>query len=383
MKQALLTSRLFDGEVFLEDQAVLLADDKIQALIPHHEIPVDYTHRVVIDGLLAPGLIDIQVNGGGGLLFNDQPDPAALQCISEAHRAAGTTSLVPTLISDQANIHRAGVAAAIASRAAGNAAILGIHLEGPFLAPARRGVHSAQAIRSPQASDIDWLCQCSSRLPTIITLAPEQLPTQAIARLNKAGALLCAGHTEATYEQICTAIDNGLRGFTHLFNAMNPLTARSPGTVGAALTSDCWVGIIADGHHVHPANLKIALRTIPHQRLLLVSDSMSTIGSRQTHFELYGKPVRLSEDKLQTEDGILAGSAIALMDAVRYCHQHLHVSLDECLRMAALYPANFLGLEQKLGRIRKGFQADLVHFDTNFQVFDTWLAGQHRQHTKP
>ncbi len=197
--------------------------------------------------------------------------------------------------------------------------------------------------------------------------------------LSESGLRVCAGHTTASYEQLQSAISAGLRGFTHLFNAMNPLSAREPGAIAAALTGKCWAGVIADGHHVHPANLKLALRALPPGKLMLVSDSMSTVGSSARSFELYGQTVHLKEGKLVNADGVLAGSAIALGDAVRYCHRELALPLSECLRMASLYPAQFLGLEQTVGRIAKGCRANLVQLGDQLDILGTWMAGRDSQ----
>ncbi len=376
MKHALVSSRLFNGQTLLTDQAVLISDATIDEIVPRQHIPAHYGVTDLGDALLAPGFIDVQVNGGGGCLLNSQPETASVNIMTAAHRATGTTGLLPTVISDARDTMIAAADAVISARETGNPGILGVHLEGPFLAPQRRGVHSAAAIRPLLKEDIDWLLRVSGQIPTLLTLAPEQLELHLIEQLSEAGVLVCAGHTCASYEQIQAAIQAGLRGFTHLYNAMNPLSAREPGTIAAALTGDCWAGIIADGHHVHPANLQLALRAMPAGKLLLVSDSMSTVGTTDTSFDLYGETVHLQAGKLVNTDGVLAGSAIALADAVRYCHQQLALPLSECLRMASLYPARFLRLDQQLGQLKAGYRADLIALDSKLTVVGTWVAGQ-------
>ncbi|TXS89812.1 N-acetylglucosamine-6-phosphate deacetylase [Parahaliea maris] len=381
MSQTLRARRLFDGEQWREDCAVLIQQGLIDAILPAAELPPGTETIDLEDGLLAPGFIDIQVNGGGGVLFNNQPDAAGVERMVAAHRATGTTALLPTLISDTPAVHRAGVQAVLSAQGAGNPGVLGIHIEGPFFEVARRGTHRKDRIRQPEQHDIDWLASLGTQLSTVLTAAPEHLPPGTIAALTAAGVLVCAGHTNASYQQIVAARAEGLRGFTHLFNAMSPLTAREPGVVGAALDApDCWVGIIADGHHVHPASIRIAHRTLPPGRLCLVTDAMSTVGDDKDWFEIYGERIQVREGRLVNAEGALAGSAIGMIDAVRYCHQQVGIELAECLRMASLYPATFLRREQQLGRIAPGFRADFVRLDDNLQVLDTWVAGARETH---
>ncbi|MEE4250182.1 MAG: N-acetylglucosamine-6-phosphate deacetylase, partial [Alcanivoracaceae bacterium] len=258
--------------------------------------------------------------------------------------------------------------------------ILGLHIEGPFVEAGRRGTHKAEMIRRLEASDIAWLCELQA-FPIMLTLAPEHVPLQQLRELAAAGILLCAGHTDADYDCIQAAIACGLRGFTHLFNAMSPMSARAPGTVGAALEdSDTWAGIIADGHHVHPTMIDLARRCKAPGKLLLVSDTMATVGATEDCFELYGEQIAVRDGCLINAEGKLAGSAIALIDAVRIAHQRAGIELGECLRMASLYPAAFLKLEKHLGRLQSGYRADLMCFDIEYQVTHTWVAGQHMKH---
>ena len=253
-------------------------------------------------------------------------------------------------------------------------AVLGIHIEGPFFAAARRGTHQADRLRQPTAADIDWLRSLAD-MRCLTTLAPEVMAPGMIRQLSSAGIVVSAGHSAASWAQLQQARREGLRGFTHLFNAMSPLTAREPGVTGAALDSgDCWLGIIADGHHVHPASIRVAHRCAGAGKLFLVSDAMATVGSGQPWFTLYGERITARDGRLLNAEGALAGSAIGLVDAVRYCHRVVGLPLEECLRMASLYPAEFIG-EQRLGRIAAGSRADLVLLDENLQVNATWVAG--------
>jgi N-acetylglucosamine-6-phosphate deacetylase len=377
---AVSATTVFDGERFLSDHCVIVDDGTVTQVLPEKRCPAGVDRVMLAGGTLAPGFIDLQVNGGGDVLFNNQPTLETLATMQAAHRATGTTSMLPTLLSDTLHCRQQAVAAVRAARESGNPGILGIHLEGPWFAAERRGAHRADLLQQPTAADIDWLCSLAEP-HLMVTLAPEQVGAGVIARLNADGILVCAGHTDAGFEQISEAADHGLQGITHLFNAMSPLTSRAPGTVGAALVDDrLWVGIIADGHHLHPANIRLAHRSKPAGRMVLVTDAMATVGGRADSFELYGEQVRRVGNRLIDSAGTLAGSDIGMIDAVRYTTSVVGLPLAECLRMASLYPAAILQLDDRLGRIAAGYRGDLVHFDQDFVVTDTWLAGRRTQH---
>jgi N-acetylglucosamine-6-phosphate deacetylase len=381
MSIALTGATIFNGQTFVENHAVIIAGQHIIGVFPNQELNPDITTVNLSGGILAPGFIDIQVNGGGGVMLNNSPTVDAVNAIVSGHRATGTTGMMPTLISDTAEVQRAGVEAVAAAKAAGNRGILGVHIEGPFFSLAKRGAHSARMIRPMTQQDIDWLCSLSD-LQTIITLAPEQTQPGQIRQLSDAGLRVFAGHTNANYDQIGAAIDEGLTGFTHLYNAMSHLTGRAPGTVGAALDSEhTFIGIIVDGHHVHPASIRIAQRAKSPGKLLLVTDAMATVGSSQSSFDIYGETIKVSQGRLINSDGALAGSAIGMIDAVRTATNLVGLPLAETLRMASLYPATLLGRDKELGRLEPGYRADVVHFDQNFQVQRTWVAGQHQSHS--
>ena len=380
VKRALTGARIFNGEDFVSGHAVLVSGTHIEAVVPDRELDPDTTAVQLSGGTLAPGFIDIQVNGGGGVMFNNSPTVAGVNTMVEAHRATGTTAMMPTLISDTPEVRRAGAAAVADAQAGGNPGVLGIHIEGPFFAPDRRGTHKASMIRRMDREDVDWLCSLAG-LNTLVTLAPEATLPGQIRQLCDAGIRVCAGHTNASYDQVTAAIDEGLTGFTHLFNAMSHLAAREPGTVGAALDSEhSFVGIIADGHHVHPSCIRIAQRAKAGGKLLLVTDAMATVGSGDSSFELYGETIALRDGRLVNAEGVLSGSAIGMIDAVRVTTDLVGLPLAESLRMASLYPATFLGLQGSLGRIGPGYRADLVHFDEEFRVNHTWVAGRPRSH---
>lgn len=377
---AISAPSVFDGQQFLHDHCVLLHNQQIDALLPRGDLPHHAELLELSAGTLAPGFIDLQVNGGGDVLFTAAPEMETIVRIASAHRSVGTTSLMPTVISDTREVHEAAVEAVAEAMAAGHSGILGIHLEGPFFNTNRRGAHRADRLRTFAEQDLDWL-QSLQQFPVILTLAPEHLQADQIEQLVQSGLILCAGHTDASYEQLHKAAESGLQGVTHLYNAMSPLQSREPGTVGAALAIDgLWAGIIADGHHVHPAAIRIAQRAKPAGKLILVSDAMSTVGGQQDHFELYGEPIREVGGRLVNGDGKLAGSAIGMIDAVRHCHEVVGLPLEECLRMASRYPAVIMGRQAQLGQLAPGMRADMVHFDEDFTVNHTWLAGEIATH---
>ena len=377
---ALAASTVFDGEAMLAEHCVVVRDNVIEAVLPLADCPDGVPMVRLESGTLAPGLIDLQVNGGGDRLFNNTPTAETLHIMHRAHRSRGTTALLPTLVSDTRAVGEAAVAAVTEARNQGLAGILGIHLEGPFLAGSKHGAHDTDKLRAPDSADLDWLCGLAA-FPVMLTLAPERVAPHQLARLAASGLHLCAGHTAASYEQMAAAVGNGLSGVTHLYNAMSPLQARQPGAVGAALTIDAlWAGIIADGHHVHAAAIHLALAAKPAGKLILVSDAMAGVGGRRGDFELYGEVIRERDGRLVNAEGDLAGSAIGLIDAVAHMHKRIGLPLGEALRMASLYPAAILDLDHVRGRLRPGYRADLVHFDEKFAVRHTWVGGEQARH---
>ncbi len=382
MVTALVGARVFDGHQFLDDYAVIINEGSIEILLPKEQCPPDIAQLDLEGGILAPGFIDLQVNGGGGVLFNNQPNVESLQAMLKGHRATGTTSMLPTLISDSRSKHQQGFDAVNTAITQGETGILGIHIEGPFFNLEKRGTHKADFIRPLNDNDIDWLCHNThADQVTLVTLAPEQTQPGHIRQLNQAGIQVSAGHTNADHHQINCAIDEGLAGFTHLFNAMRPMTARDPGVVGAALAdTHCWCGIIADGHHVDSVSLQVAINAKPQGKVFLVTDAMATVGSDNKSFSIYGETITEENGRLINAEGRLAGSAIGMIEAVKFCHVDMQLALEECLRMASLYPAQFIKKADYLGRIRNGYRADLVHFDNNFSVTRTWVNGQGHDH---
>ncbi len=367
MRTTLVGGRVLTAGGFEADLCVTVEGERIVAVggPPEGEI-------VDLEGsLLVPGFVDLQVNGGGDVLLNDSPDAATMARIADAHLRFGTTSLLPTLISDRLDKASSAIAALNESEIPG---VIGLHLEGPFLSPARKGVHDAAMFR-PMDEAALALVSSLRRGRMVLTVAPEVVPPGDIARLTAAGVIVCAGHSAATYEQVRGALDAGLAGFTHLFNAMSPLENRAPGMVGAALEDqDAWCSVIVDNYHVHPATLKIAIAAKPKGSIILVTDAMPPVGGVLDSFVYGGERITCRDGRCAT-DQTLAGSCLDMATAVRNSVRHLGVDLAEACRMASLYPARALGLDHQLGQIAPGCRADLVALDDGLEVERVWRGG--------
>lgn len=376
MRTALVNGRILAGERIVTGQTVLLDDGRIEAVAPATDPRCGDAARVDLEGhILLPGFIDVQVNGGGGVLFNDDPSLESIGAIGTAHRQFGTTGFLPTLISDDLDTIAQAIAAVQSSLDAHRPGVLGIHIEGPFLNWARRGVHDPKHLRRLDNGVISLLCSLRGGR-TVLTLAPEMTTTDMIAQLAAGGILVSAGHSDANYDQTAAAIAHGVRGFTHLFNAMAPLSPREPGIVGAALyDANTWCGIIVDGHHVDPVMLKLALRCKRHDRFMLVTDAMPPVGSPAKSFTLQGRSIHVVDGVCRDENGTLAGTGLDMATAVRNAVHLLGLSIAEAARMASEYPAAFLGLEHELGRIAPGYRANLVLMDDELRVRRTWIEG--------
>jgi N-acetylglucosamine-6-phosphate deacetylase len=377
MSVALVNGRVLRENRLVEGRCVLLADGRILDIVAPSERRARRAERRDLGGqLLLPGFIDSQVNGGGGVLFNDAPSVESIRAIGRAHRRFGTTGFLPTLISTDLDIMARAIAAVRGAIEAGVPGVLGIHIEGPYLSLARKGVHDPAKLRELDASALGLLTSLRGGR-TLVTLAPEVTTPRIIEKLVAAGVVVSAGHTNATYAEISVALRHGLTGFTHLFNAMSQLTGREPGAVGAALEDPTsWCGIIVDGAHTDPVVLRIALRCKPHDRFMLVTDAMPSVGTNNGSFELQGRRITVSGSTCLDEDGRLAGSNIDMATCVRNAISMLGLSLPEAVRMASQGPAEFLGLAHDTGRIAPGLRADLVLADEGLNVLDTWIAGR-------
>jgi N-acetylglucosamine-6-phosphate deacetylase len=376
VRTALMNGRILAGEEIVAGRAVLLSNAKIEAVVPASDARCRDAFRVDLEEqLLLPGFIDVQVNGGGGVLFNDDPSLESIRAIGAAHRRFGTTGFLPTLISDDLDTIGQAITAVQGSLDAHLPGALGIHIEGPFLNWARRGVHDPKHLRRLDNGVVSLLCSLRGGR-TVLTLAPEMTTPDMIAQLAASGILISAGHSDANFAQTSVAIAHGVRGFTHLFNAMAPLAPREPGIVGAALyDANTWCGIIVDGHHVDPVMLKLALRCKRHDRFMLVTDAMPPVGSPEPSFVLQGRTIHVVDGVCRDENGTLAGTGLDMATAVRNAVSLLGLEIAQAARMASEYPAAFLGLDAELGRIAPGYRANLALLDDGLCVTRTWIEG--------
>ena len=370
-KFRLHAKQLFDGQTFLNDQVLTIIDGNIEH-IDQNITDIDFA----IDDLIVPGFIDLQVNGGGGVLFNTTPSLDGIKAIMLAHAQFGTTAMLPTLITDKLDV-MVQAADAIALALKENVpGILGIHFEGPHLSVAKKGAHSAEYIRPISAEEWQVLKRTDIG-KIVVTMAPETLSVIDITRMVSLGIKVCLGHTNADYNTAQAAVDAGADGFTHLFNAMSPLQGREPGVTGCALLNDkASCGLIVDGQHVDFATCKLALKTKPVGKIFLVTDAMPPVGTSDTEFDFFDRKVYLADGKLTSTTGELAGSVLDMVTAVKNTHTRLNVPLDEAIKMATQYPASYIKQSDLRGVLRQGYQADFVVLDKKLNVNATWIAGQ-------
>ena len=371
---AIAADRVFDGTRVHEHAAVIVDGARIASLLPRSELPRTLPVRAMPDGAwLAPGFIDLQANGGGDVLFNDQPTLEGARAIASAHRKFGTTGLLPTLITDSTEKMRLALEVADAA-VEHEPGVLGVHLEGPYLSPERPGVHDPRRIRRPEKDDLAMLTAARNGA-LLVTLAPEVVPERFIAQLTAASVRVSLGHSMATYAQARAAMNEGLAGFTHLFNAMREMSSREGGPIALALESpEAWYGLIVDGAHVDWVMLRLALRGLGHP--MLVTDAMPPVGGRHPSFRLHGENIIVRDGRCVTGEGRLAGAILDMATAVRNCVGRLGVSLTDALRFASTHPAIFIGLGHRLGTLAAGYRADLVAFDPeDISVLTTWVAG--------
>ena len=373
---ALVNGRVLGDHGPQDGLAVLVRGDRIEAIVRADDARVAAAQRHDLKGqLLLPGFIDVQVNGGGGVLFNAEPTVDALATMGAAHRRFGTTGFLPTLITDTAEVMRKALDAVDAAIEQGVPGVLGIHLEGPFLATARKGIHDASLFRLPDADDIAAITR-NRRGVVMLTLAVEEVPLDTIRQLSEAGVLVVAGHTAASYAATRAALDAGVCGFTHLYNAMTPLGSREPGVVGAALDDPhSWCGLIVDGHHVHPVALRIAIAAKARGKSVLVTDAMPPVGADSPQYILNGQTIIARDGICQSDTGVLAGSALDMATGVRNLVNMVGLPLAEASRMASAYPAAWLGLDRTHGRLVAGQRADFAVMDDGLVVSETWIGG--------
>ncbi len=371
--------RIVTPDGILDRGAVEVRDGVIASV--NDSISPDDSNGDFIDlenDFLLPGFVDVQVNGGGGLLFNDDPSAETAVGIANAHRAFGTTSLLPTLISDDLDKVEQAVRAIDAAVGRNTPGIAGVHIEGPFLNVEKRGIHDERKLRKLSNEAIAILTS-AKHAQVVVTLAPECVELDQIRRLAECGVRICVGHTNASFDETRDALAAGVSGFTHLFNAMTAMQSRSPGVIPAALESSAYCGVIVDGVHVHPAMLRLALRAKSDRRLMLVTDAMPVVGADIDHFHLNSRRIDCKDGACRSEDGTLAGSALSMIEAVKNAMAMLDLSVDEASGMASRMPASFLGIEDRVGSIAPGRRADLVRVSPTFDIRQVWIGGlEHR-----
>ena len=372
---ALIGAKIFMRGEIREGMAVVVEGRRIGDVVEASRLMPDKARLRLDGGVLAPGFIDIQVNGGGGVLLNDEPTPDGVRKIVRAHRRFGTTGLLPTVITDAPEVISKAMDGVCRAREEGEAAVLGIHIEGPFIDPMRKGAHEEKYIRSMTEADVGELAgrRCGVML---VTLAPNRVPPEMIEKLSQKGVIVSLGHSDASAEEALAAITAGARNFTHLFNAMSQMESRAPGMAGAALVDErSYFSIIADGHHVSDIALRVACKVKSRTRVVLITDAMSSAAGGPDQFLLQQRRVTRRNGRLELEGGTLAGSNLTMDEAVRYCVNRLGLPLAQVLAMASTNPATLLGLEQELGDILPGHIASLVHLSDDLQVKRTWIEG--------
>ena len=376
MKQAITGAKIFSDHKLLDNKALLIDGENIIGIVAKNDIPDNIKIQQLNGGILSPGFIDLQVNGGGGKLFNNSPDKESLDEIIKAHQHFGTTSIMPTVISDSLNVLQR-CTSTISNEINNNKSLLGVHIEGPFFNVKYRGVHQKQYINTIN-NDYLNLFESLQGFPVMLTLAPECISIKQLKHLKSLGFKILAGHTDASYDQLEEAIKYGLDGFTHLFNAMGQISAREPGVVGSALNfNNTAASIIVDLHHVHPSLIEMSYKQKPKGKLFFVSDSMATINHGEPSFELYDEVVSESNGRLINSEGKLAGSSITQIDAIKNAYTSCNIALNDAIAMATSYPAEYLGVSDYLGSLKANYRADLAHFDIDFNVKNVWVAGKH------
>lgn len=369
--EQIAVAKLFDGEHWQHNVVVQFCNGVVESVRPAADIDLPSLQNLT----LVPGFIDVQVNGGGGALFNTAPTLQTLHTMVKAHAGFGSTALLPTVITDSVAVMQQAadvIANAIASKMPG---VLGVHFEGPHLSVPKKGVHPVAHIRPLSAQELAIYARNDLGVK-MVTVAPENMSPAQITQLVELGVIVCLGHSNAEGAVVEAAIAAGATGFTHLYNAMSPLTSREPGMVGVALANpDTWCGIILDGHHVHPMAARLALAAKPGGKLIIVTDAMSPVGTTDTEFAFFDGKVTRTGNKLTAESGQLAGSVLDMAGAVHYAVATLGVEQGEALRMASLYPAEFIGRADTLGRIAPGYRADMVLLDGTGQARQCWIDG--------
>lgn len=375
---ALINAKIYTGHDVLTEHAVVIETGKIKSVINIKDLPKHIETKDLHGAILSPGFIDLQLNGCGGVMLNDEITAETMQIMHKANLKSGCTSFTPTLITSSNEDMQQAIKAGRKYQQQYQHQSLGLHLEGPYLNVLKKGIHRPDFIRKSDDDMIQMICDNHDVIAKV-TLAPEQNKPEHIQRLAEAGIVVSIGHTNATYTEAREGFAHGISFATHLFNAMTPMVGREPGVVGAIYdTPEVYAGIIADGFHVDYANIRIAHK-IKGDKLILVTDATAPAGADMDHFIFVGKKVYYRDGKCVDENGTLGGSALTMIEAVRNTVEHVGIALDEALRMATLYPARAIGVDKQLGAIKSGMVANLTVFDRDFNVKATIVNGQYEQ----
>ncbi|MDT3381064.1 N-acetylglucosamine-6-phosphate deacetylase [Labrys neptuniae] len=378
MQSALLAPRIFDGEAWHQDAAVIVDGEHIEAIVPRSAVPAGMAVETIETGFIAPGFIDLQVNGGGGVMLNDSRDAETIAAICAAHAQFGTTALLATLITDTPAITAEALEAGAEAERRKVPGFLGLHIEGPHLAVSRKGAHDPQLIRPMEETDLARLIAARGQVPVLLTtVATESVTPAQIRRLAEAGLVVSIGHSDAEYGDVVAAAEAGASMATHLFNAMSQIKNREPGLAGTAIAlGGLSAGLVADGIHVDPITIDIALRAKKQPgRIFLVTDAMATIGTDMRQFTLNGRVIKRENGRLTLDDGTLAGADLDMISAVRFMHERIGLDLGEALRMASLYPAMAVGMDRHYGRLDRGSRSDMVVLTDDLAIASVRIGG--------
>ena len=376
--RALTGAPIFDGETWHADKALLVSGGAVTGIVAPADIPENAERITLSGGMIVPGFVDLQVNGAGGVLFNEDRSVEGLEKLCAANFRFGTTALLPTLVTDTRDITRQALDAGIAAHAAGVPGFIGLHMEGPHLSVPRKGAHNPAYIRAMEEDDLAALLDARGKMPALLsTVGVESVSPEQISRLAAGGITVSIGHSDTGFDKAAEAFAAGASMVTHLFNAMSQMGNREPVLVGAALAHGVWAGLIADGIHVHPQSIGVALRAKEGPgRVFLVTDAMSPMGTDMDSFTLNGREIVRANGALRLADGTLAGADLTMIDAVRYMAGTMGLPIEEALRMAALYPAQAIGLADRLGHLGVGAEASLVHLSDDLAVQSVWVKGE-------
>lgn len=380
---ALTNCIIYTGHERLDNHAVIIDGEIIKDVCPISELPATITRHDLKGAVLSPGFIDLQVNGCGGVQFNDNKENVTLknlEIMQKANQRTGCTSYLPTLITCSDDLMKHGISVMAEYLKDHKNQALGLHLEGPYINVIKKGTHNPEFIRQPSAEMIDYLAAHADAI-TKVTLAPEMVDKRFIYQLKEAGIIISAGHSNATYEEAKLGFKAGIRFSTHLFNAMPYISGRGPGLVGAIYdTPEVYAGIIADGLHVQWANIRNS-KQLKGDKLILVTDATAPAGidpqtGEMDHFIFAGKTIYYRDGLCVDENGTLSGSSLTMIDAVKNSVEHVGIALGETLRMATLYPARAIGVDATLGSIVPGKIANLTAFNHDFRVLATYVNGE-------